>query len=81
MIVMPALAAAGVDVNQLTLSRSTMMDARNESRELMAANVREISNQWSQWSHISAVYCCPTKMERRAIVWQFWCLVWVYRSY
>ena len=41
MIVMPALAAAGVDVNQLTLSRSTMMDARNELRELMAASVSQ----------------------------------------
>ena len=41
MIVMPALAAAGLDVNQLTMSRSTMMDARNESRELMAASVSQ----------------------------------------
>ena len=41
MIVMPNLAAAGVDTNQLTLSLSTMMDARNESRELMTASVRQ----------------------------------------
>ena len=38
---MPALAAAGVDVNQLTLSRSSVMDARNKSRELLAGSVRQ----------------------------------------
>ena len=41
MTVMPALAAAGVEVNQLTLSRSSMMDARNKSRELLAWSVRQ----------------------------------------
>ena len=41
MIVMPALAAAGVDVNQLTLSRFSVMDARNKSRELLAGSVRQ----------------------------------------
>ena len=40
-IVMPALAAAGVDVNQLTLSRSSMIDARNKSRELLAGSARQ----------------------------------------
>ena len=41
MIVTPALAAAGVDVSQLSLSRSSMMEARNVARESLAANVRQ----------------------------------------
>ena len=41
MIVTPALAAAGVDVSQLTLSRASLMDARNNSRETLAAAVRQ----------------------------------------
>jgi len=40
MIVTPALAAAGVNVNKLSLSRSSMMEARNTSRETLAATVR-----------------------------------------
>jgi hypothetical protein len=41
MIVTPALAAAGVDVNQLSLSRTSLMVARNASRETLAAAVRQ----------------------------------------
>lgn len=41
MIVTPALAAAGVDVNEFTLSRTSLMQARNESREALAKTVRE----------------------------------------
>ena len=41
MIVTPALAAAGVDVDELSLSRSSLMRARNDSREMLAATVRQ----------------------------------------
>ena len=41
MIVTPALAAAGVDVTQISLSRSSLMEARNSARESLAANVRQ----------------------------------------
>jgi len=41
MIVTPALAAAGVNVSQLTLSRASLMEARNNSREILAAAVRQ----------------------------------------
>ena len=37
MIMTPALAAAGVDVSQLSLSRTSLMEARNET---LAATVR-----------------------------------------
>ena len=40
MIVTPALAAAGIDVNRLSLSRSSLMDARTSSREKLAATLR-----------------------------------------
>jgi len=40
LIVTPALAAAGVDVGQLSLSRTSLMEARNASRETLAATVR-----------------------------------------
>lgn len=41
MIVTPVLAAARVDVNQLSLSRTSLMAARNTSREILAAEVRQ----------------------------------------
>ena len=41
MIVTPALAAAGIDVNQLSLSRSSLMEARYTSRESLASTVRQ----------------------------------------
>ena len=63
MIVMPALAAAGVDVNQLTLSRSSMMDARNNSRELLAGSVRQIFQPMVPL----VAHCCLTKIELRGV--------------
>jgi len=41
MIISPALAAAGVDVNQLSLSRTSFIKAHNDSRETLAAAVRQ----------------------------------------
>jgi len=41
LIVTPALAAAGVDVDQLSLSRSSLMEARNISRETLAARIQQ----------------------------------------
>ena len=41
MIVTPALQAAGIDVDQLSLSRSSLMKARNNSHEVVAATVRQ----------------------------------------
>ena len=41
MIVVPALSAAGMEVKLLTMSRSTMIEARKESCELMVASVRQ----------------------------------------
>jgi len=41
MIVTPALLASGVDVNQLSLSRSSLQRSRNSSREILAAAVRQ----------------------------------------
>ena len=41
MIVMSALAAAGVSVKEITISRTIMMEARKVSRELMAAVFRQ----------------------------------------
>ena len=40
MIVAPALAVAGVDVSRLTLSRTSLTEARKASRETLAATVR-----------------------------------------
>ena len=41
MVVTPALAAIGIDVNKLTFSRSTLMEARTISRESLAIAVRK----------------------------------------
>jgi len=41
MIVTPALAAAGIDMSQLSLSRTSLMEARNASRKTLAATVRQ----------------------------------------
>ena len=41
MIVTPALAVAGVDVSKLSLSRTSLMEARKSSRETLAATVRQ----------------------------------------
>jgi len=41
MIVSPALAVAGVDVSQLSLPRTSLMEARKASRETLAATVRQ----------------------------------------
>ena len=41
MVVTPALAAIGIDVNKLTFSRSTLMEARTTSRESLAIAVRK----------------------------------------
>ena len=41
MIVTPALALARVDVSKLSLSRTSLMEAHNASRETLAATVRK----------------------------------------
>ena len=41
MVVTPALAAIGIDVNKLTFSRSTVMEAWTTSRESLAIAVRK----------------------------------------
>ena len=81
LIVTPALAAAGVDVGQITLSRTSLMEGRKASREALAATVRQnFQPKVPLVAHFDGKLL-RTLMEQNVTVCQLLCLAWIRKNF